>query len=350
MGLNVGLITTWAQRCGIASYSANLANALAKQDVNVYIIRIPRFGYKDPAVFQNIVDSIPLDKIDLISCQHEYGLYSGLDRGLFSSLKRLGKPLVTTLHAVGNYDVDNLILEASDRVIVHNDYCHKRLWYNKKATVIPHGMTPMLTPPPPKEECKKRVGIQPNTQIVGYLGFISSYKGLETLIEAMTKIPNVGLLIGGGWFIEAEPQYIVDLKEKSLNKLPNRVQWLGFIPDEDLNMVYGAMDIIVYPSITMTESGALLTALSYGKAVITRNLPPTREKAKHGALMLFNNADDLARKIKHLLKDNDHRLILEEGAKKYSQENSWANIALRHIQLYQEVLSLRSEGDLPKTQ
>ena len=342
MGLNIGLITTWAQRCGIASYSANLANALAKQDVNVYIIRIPRFGHKDPAVFQNIIDSIPLDKIDLIHCEHEYGLYSGIDRGFFPSLKRLGKPLVTTLHAVGYYDLDNIIFEASDRVIVHNDYCHKRLWYNKKATVIPHGMTPILAPPPPKIECKKRVGIQPNTPIVGYLGFISSYKGLETLIEAMTKVPNVGLLIGGGWFIEAEPQYIVDLKEMSLRKLPNRVQWLGFIPDDDMNMAYAAMDIIVYPSITMTESGALLTALGYGKAVITRNLPPTREKAKQGALMLFNTADDLARKIKFLLKHNDRRLMLEEVAKKYSQENSWTNVTRKHIELYENILTKRS--------
>ena len=66
--------------------------------------------------------------------------------------------------------------------------------------------------------------------------------------------------------------------------------------------------------------------------------------------MLFNNEDDLARKIKHLLKNNDHRHILEEGAKKFSQENSWTNIAQRHIQLFREVINLRNEGDLSEKQ
>ena len=339
MGLNIALITTWKQRCGIASYSENLANALAKEDVNVYIIRIPRFGSKDPSIFQNIVDSIPLDKIDVIHCQHEYGLYIGSEGSFFPTLKRLGKPVVTTMHAVGQWETDSIIANASDKVIVHNQFCHRRLGYPEKVCVIPHGVTVLKTSPPPKEACKKQFGIQPNVPIVGYVGYISSYKGLETLIEAMTKVTNAGLLIGGGWFTEQDTQYIVGLKDLTNKVLPNRCQWLGFVPDEKLDTAYGAMDILVYPSRFISESGALLMALSHEKAVIARNLAPIREKLQEKALITFKTTADLTSKIKLLLQNDERRHALEKGAKKYSQENSWEIAARKHVKLYESIIA-----------
>jgi len=338
MGLSIALVTTWKVRCGIASYSEHLANALSQLDVNVYVVRLPRFGLKDVNVFQNIVDTIPTDKIDLIHIEHEYGLFSNFEKVFFPNLKRLGKPIVTTMHAVGNWELDNIIAQASDKIIVHNDYCYKRFGYLDKVHIIPHGMTPLQTPAPPGEACKKYMHIQEEALTVGYLGYISSYKGLETLIDAMRNVPNAGLVIGGGWFVEQETAYIVGLKESTLKALPNRCQWLGYIPDDDLGMAYGAMDIIVYPSRFMTESGALLMALSHGKAVIARDLPPVREKAKQKVLLTFKNVDHLRKKIKRLLKDEDLRRELQEAAKAFSQQNSWENIAKKHIQLYEQIL------------
>lgn len=345
MGLSIGLVTTWKQRCGIANYSENLAKALAKQGVNVYIVRVPRFGYRDISIFQNIVDSIPVEKIDLIAVQHEYGLYSGFDRNFFPTLEKLGKPIVTTMHSVGNWDIDTIIATTSDRVIVHNEFCHRRFGGIGKPCVIPHGMTPLQTPLPPREVCRRHMGIQPNVPIVGYLGFIGSLKGLETLIEAMVNVPKAALLIAGGWFIEQETDYIINLKEHASKVLPNRCQWLGYIPDDDLSMTYGAMDIVVYPSRFITESGALLMALSHGKAVIASDLRPVREKAKEGALMTFKNTNDLTLKIKHLLSNQSLRESFEEAARKFSQTNSWDNVARKHIELYEQVLANPKEAN-----
>jgi glycosyltransferase involved in cell wall biosynthesis len=338
MGLNLGLITTYGVRCGIASYSRDLVNALAKMNVNIYIIRLPRFGLKDSGIFRNIVQSIPIDKIDILHCQHEYGIFSNFEKEFFPNLRRLGKPIVTTLHATGNWELDNVIQNNSDSIIVHNEWCYRRLDYPQKACIIPHGMIPLQTPPPPNEACKKHLGIPPETPTVGYLGFISNYKGLESLIEAMTKVPNAGLLIAGGWFLEQDTPYIVSLKEWTLKVLPNRCQWLGYVPDDELSVVYGSMDIMCYPSRYMTESGAMLTALSHEKAMIASNLPPVREKAKSGALWIFKNTDDLAKKIKRLFKNPDLRLRLQEKAKAFTYENSWENVAKKHIQLYEHLI------------
>jgi len=335
--ISVGMITTWKCKCGVATYSENLVNALAKLGIDVYVVRVSRFGQKTADMLLNVVQRIPVDKIDIINCQHEYGIFQGLEREFYVALKALGKPLVTTMHATGiRFEIDSGIATTSDRVIVHNEFCGKRLGYPKKTVIIPHGAKPSETVP--AEEAKRSFGIDPRTPIVGYCGFISNYKGLELLIEAMTKVPKAALLIAGGWHTETDTPYITMLKQKSLEVLPARCQWVGYIPDERLPAAYGAMDVVVYPSRYATESGALIMALGYGKAVLASNIEPFKEKEKVGALMTFKGVRDLTLKIKRLLKDEELRHKLEEGAKKYCEETSWGNIAKKHVALYEEVL------------
>jgi len=338
LDLKIGMVTPWHVKCGIATYSENLSRALAELGVEVYIIRMPRFGVFDDELLRSMVlDKIPVSKIDLIHVEHEYGLFRGFEGGFYGALSRLPIPTVTTMHAVGNFMVDKVVAEVSKVVIVHNQFCFRRFGYPKKTVIIPHGAKPVKCPP--REESKKSLGIDPRIPIVGYCGFISTYKGLETLIEAMAKIPQAALLIGGGWHAGPDTAYITNLKQTSLSLLPGRCQWLGYVPDEKLPTVYGAMDIVVYPSRFATESGALIMALSHGKAVIASNVPPFREKEKVGALMTFRSVNDLRRKIKKLLKDKSLREKYEKNAWEYAVKTSWKEVAKKHIKLYEEVLS-----------
>ena len=93
MGLKIAMITPWNVRCGIFTYTKNLSTALGETGAEILIVRLPRFGSKIPEILQMVVDRIPVDKIDLIHIQHEYGLYQGLEGGFYGSLKKLGKPL-----------------------------------------------------------------------------------------------------------------------------------------------------------------------------------------------------------------------------------------------------------------
>jgi len=131
----------------------------------------------------------------------------------------------------------------------------------------------------------------------------------------------------------------MNLKKWSLKVLPGRCQWLGYVPEERLSIVYGAFNILCYTSRYATESGALLMGLSHGKATIASNVPPFKEKEKKGALITFKSVKDLRRKIKWLLKDEDSRRKLEEGARKWAAANNWSNIARKHIELYKQVLN-----------
>jgi glycosyltransferase involved in cell wall biosynthesis len=345
--MRIAMISPFFVRCGIASYSLNLSKALAKLGCEVLGVRWPRFGTRTPELIEScVLDKIPRD-VDLIHVENEYGLFvPNLEGGVYAYLKRLGKPLVTTCHATGDFTKDSVIASVSDRVIVHNEWMAKLFGHREKTVIIPHGcLEPVECPP--AEECKKALGIDPRVPIVGYQGFISPPKGVETLIEAMTKVPNAALLIGGGWHVEAETDYQVRLKQWSLEVLKGRCMWLGYVPDERLPTVYGAMDIVAYCSRWMTESGALLLALSHGKAVICSDLPPAREKARQGALVTFKDVSDLRRKIKRLLKDDEFRSKLEDGARRFAYENRWEVIAAKHKSLYEDVIKRHGETTKP---
>lgn len=289
MGLKIAMVTSWNVRCGIASYTKNLATAIANLDHEVYIVRVIRFGSQVAEYFTMLAEKIPED-VDIIVISHEYGFFKNGEATFYNTLKQLypDKPIVTIAHAVGNWGTDNIIADLSDKVIVHNHFCFSRFGHPDKTLIIHHGADPVECPP--IDQCKKALGIDPRIPVVGYVGFISEYKGVETLIDAMVKVKGAALLIGGGWHTVSGPQrnYIMQLKERSLKGTPleGRCKWIGYVLDEDLPMVYGASDLIVYPSRFATESGALIMALSHGKAVIANRLSAFKEKEKEGALTL----------------------------------------------------------------
>jgi glycosyltransferase involved in cell wall biosynthesis len=189
------------------------------------------------------------------------------------------------------------------------------------------------------DECKRALGIDPRIPVVGYQGFISPPKGVEQLVQAMIDVREAALLVGGGWFVGEETQYIMSLKQWSLEVLRGRCKWLGYVPDEQLATVYGSFNILCYPSIYATESGALLTGLSHGRATLASAVPPFKEKEKQGALMTFRSVEDLKRKIRRLLRDEALRHRLELGAKAYAEKNSWASAAEKHLSLYKAILN-----------
>lgn len=341
--MKVAMVTPWAVRCGIYTYSKALSDALAELGVDVYVVRLPRFGRKIPEILRQVASSVP--DVDVVHVQEEYGLYSGLEGVFYSELKQRKKPVpvVTTMHAVGNWDQDRVICGASNVVITHNEFCSRRLGHPN--VIIPHGCTP--AEPVPMKEAKESYGLKPGWPIIGYLGFISSYKNLEVLVEAMTGLPDAALLIGGGWHTETETQYIQELKRWSLEKLPGRVQWLGYVQDRDLPRAYGAFDVLCYCSRWSTESGALLTGLAHGCPTIASNLPPFKEKEEKGALTCFEDVEDLRMKIGMLIGNDELRRSLSEGAKKYAYENRWEVIAERHISLYEDVIKRYGEKTKP---
>jgi len=340
--VKVAMVSPWAVRCGIYTYTRDLSKALADLGCEVYVVRLHRFSRKDERYFEHLARRIP--DVDLVHVQDEYGLFQGHDAYFLKHLVasgrpgRPGRPVVVTMHAVGNWGIDKAITDLPVTVIVHNRFCASK--FPGDSVIIPHGLTPRQ--PAPRDEARRKMDIPQKARMVGYCGFLAPNKGLETLIDAVSSLDKVGLLVGGGWHVEGPSgqSYIEGLKAQAAERLKNRCRFLGFVPEEDLPALYGAVDLVVYPSRYATESGALLMALGFGKAVVASDLPAFREKEERGVLLTFSDTDDLAQKIRFLLDEESSRRSLEEGARRYAEENSWQRIAQRHLELYRDLVDL----------
>lgn len=328
------IVSPWLVRCGISSYTFDLANALSNLGVDTYITRLNRFGRKDIDYFETLATR-RVPKVDIISVQHEYGLFEGGEGAFYGTLRQRSgaTPVVTTMHGVGIPIPDEIISENSDAVIVHNKFCKER--YAHDSTVIPHGVR--QAEPVPRDEAKKALGLE--GPVVGTFGFVAPYKGYEFAIRQVgMEFPGVTLLAVGGWHTDLETTYIARMKDLANSLAPGQVRWTGWAEKEMLPTYFGAVDVFLYPNRYMTESGSLLTAIGYGKCVLARDLSPNREREAAGALITFNNEGEFVMRLEELLGKPELRGRYEEGARKYAEANSWDNIAKRHIKLFEELL------------
>lgn len=332
--MKIGIVSPWRCRCGISTYSEALAPALSTQGAEVYVIRLNRFGRKDTGYFETLATR-RIPDVDIILIEHEYGLYEGGEGVFYSNLRQRqgATPIVTTMHGIGIPIPDELISDNSDAVIVHNEFCKKR--YDHDCTIIPHGVR--LAEPAQRDEAKKALGL--DGPVVGTFGFIAPYKGYEfTIRQVGMEFPGVTLLAAGGWHFDLETTYIARMKDLANSLAPGQVRWTGWVEKDMLPTVFGAVDVFLYPNRFASESGALLTMIGYGKCVLANSLSQVMEKANQGAMATYSNDGEFVMKLEELLEKPELREKYEEGARRYALDNSWENVAKRHIDLFGELI------------
>ena len=332
--MKIGIVSPFHVKCGVSTYTEDLAMVLSMQGVEVYIIRLNRFGQKSIEYFETLATR-RIPKVDLILVEHEYGLYQGGEGAFYGTLRQRSgaTPVVTTMHSVSIPIPDEIISENSDAVIVHNKFCQER--YAHDSTVIPHGVR--QAEPVPRDEAKRALGL--DGPVVGMFGFVAPYKGYEFAIRQIgMEFPGVTLLAIGGWHFDLETTYIARMKDLANALAPGQVRWTGWAEKEMLPTYFGAVDVFLYPNRYATESGSLLTMIGYGKCVLANSISPVREKEGEGALVTYKNEGEFVMKLEELLGKPELRGKYEEGARRYSEKNSWSNIAKMHVKLFEELL------------
>ncbi len=156
------------RQCGIATFTTDLCDAIAAEygaaGVSVVAVNDPQSRYSYPArvrfeitesdisSYQAAADFLNSSNIDLVSLQHEYGIFGGKTGShVLRLLQRLKMPVVTTLHTVlREPDLDQLVVmqeiaARSDRLIVMSEHSSRFLQDvfrvpSRKIDLIPHGI------------------------------------------------------------------------------------------------------------------------------------------------------------------------------------------------------------------
>ncbi len=156
-------------------------------------------------------------------------------------------------------------------------------------------------------------------KVVLFVGRLLPIKGLTYLIEAVkhTETKPAAVIIGGEAPGYSGTKQALQQKVQELG-LEQDVFFLGEFAKQDLGAAYMAADIFVLPSLGEGMPLSLLEAMSYGKCVVTTNVPGNRDVVKdgwNGALVEPRNPAALAQKIDALLGDDNLRASLGAQAR-----------------------------------
>ncbi len=212
----------------------------------------------------------------------------------------------------------------------------------EKIDVIPHGSYVALresckgvAPSPLVTDILQRVQDQP---LIFQFGLIREYKGVDTLIAAACELPLDQpwhiLIMGGG------PPALIDRYQARISEvgLAARVTiQREFLSNPDLAALIERADILPFPYHGISQSGALMLGLSFGKSCVCTDIPGFREYVTDDEALFFEsrNAHSLAAALSRLLGDPALRERLGEAAwRAASGRYAWENVADRYLEAY----------------
>ena len=172
-----------------------------------------------------------------------------------------------------------------------------------------------------------------------FFGLIRNYKGIDILLDAISKIPNKNnfqVIIAG------KPDKNIKLLMKQaenlqINKL---IVWdLNWIEPEKANFYFDNADIIILPYRKIDGSGVVSTALSYKKPMILSRIKGFEEIIDHyedGFLFESENSDHLAELMNTIIIEPKVIEKIKHGlVKKINEWPSWEEVSLAHKNLYE---------------
>ena len=332
------------RRCGIATFTSDLienTRAAAAGDFEPLVVTLrsdDSLKYRDPVKFeirQNVrrdylsaADYINFSHVDLVSVQHEFGLFGG-EAGSYLNLllKRLKAPVVTTLHTVlDKPDPDYYksmmdVCECSDFVVTMNERGVSMLEEiyridRRKIRLIPHGIPDL--PFVDSNYYKHKFGLEGRRTILTF-GLINKNKGIEVMLKAMPRIieadPSVMYIVLGmthPLVLQYEGEsYRFSLQQivKDLHLQDHVIFHNRFVNDEELHNFLCAADLYVTPYLSREQltSGTLAFAVGTGKAVVSTPYWAAEELLAdgRGRLVPFGDSKRLAAEIVDLLRNDE---------------------------------------------
>jgi len=127
----------------------------------------------------------------------------------------------------------------------------------------------------PKEVARKRIGIQLDRPLILFFGIVRPYKGLKYLIDSMAllkreNLSNQPFLLVAGEIWEDKSIYQDQIKRLDLQdcvRLDDR-----YVPDEEVAIIFSAVDMLVAPYVDGTQSAAVGLALGFGLPLVVTEI------------------------------------------------------------------------------
>jgi glycosyltransferase involved in cell wall biosynthesis len=368
------------RQCGIATFTTDLCTAVAGQYKAVDCSAVPvndvpegydypqevrfEFPQQELESYRRAADFLNFGAVDVVSLQHEYGIFGGrAGRHILAMIRDLQMPVVTTLHTVlrepsaDQRRVMRELTELSSRLVVMSARGREFLLdvygvSSHKIDVIAHGIPDMPYVDP--NGSKESFGVD-GKQVILTFGLLSPNKGIEYALRALPEVirefPNVVYIVLGA----THPQLIREQGESyrlSLERLAadlgiakNVIFYNRFVDRSELIEFIAAADIYLTPYLDQAQitSGTLAYAFGCGKPVVSTAYWHAEELLAdgRGALVPFRDSAAIAQELTSLLRNEKDREVMGRRAYGLGREMIWSHVAHLYMDSFQKARRTR---------
>lgn len=360
--LRIAVICNWGDKCGIATYTQMLVEALRAKSSEVKIFAEYIDGNTSNDERENVVRNwrrgesmIPaMEEIlawepDIVHVQHEFGIFPKATHFL-KLLELLARtPYVVTTHSVYEHLDKTVCTACIKNVIVHSEIAKRvygKIGHINNTYVIPHGCIVA-------EDHSELWNIFHNDHAIIQFGFGFNYKGVDKAIDALNylrkqdKFKNVFycyLCSENPHTRSVHEEYHSYLKKKvrEYGMQENVVILRGFLSEKSLTNFLRTAKLALFPysndptNCVYGASGAIRLAMACGTPIVASD--------SH----LFDDLDgviprptdylSLATEIDKIFSDQDYREKLVNQNLQFVRENDWSITADRHLSCYDEII------------
>ena len=358
--LSFGILSTYPPTpCGLATFTAALANGLTANGADVSVVRIsdgpPSMS---TPVIGELVNGSPasvaacaelLNRSDVAVIQHEYGIYGGVDGDeVVDIIEGLRVPSIVIAHTILKDPTPHQrsVLEAvaalADQVVVMSEAAAQRLCRDfdvdrRKVKTVPHGATI------PTNATVMRGG-RPTLLTWGLLG---PGKGIERVIEAMGSLNDLPgrprYLVAG----RTHPKVLAADGEAYRDARTEQARRSGVADSVCFDAGYrsvstltalvqsAAVVVLPYDSTDQVTSGVLVDAIASGRPVVATAFPHAVELLNSGAGIVVghDDPDALASALRRILTQPRLAGAMAAEARRLAPEMAWPVVAGAYLKL-----------------
>ena len=375
MRIAIDLSPVVHKKAGLGRYTSTLAEQLVTQDMADEFIAFTH-GRFDASALSPILRPLPHTNIPLDARPWRMGVWVAhalgvaMDRWLpradvFHATEHLLPPLknartVFTLHdlifqffpeyhlPLNRWFLTHAMphfLRRADAIIAVSE-CTKRdamRFYNiapEKITVIYEGVNPALhRVDDPARVAEIRARYAKHQPYLLFVGTIEPRKNISALVDALKILcargfPHRLLIVGRkGWLYQPTFDHVQE------TGMSDAVDFLDFVPDDDLSVLLSGCDAFVFPSLYEGFGLPPLEAMACGAPVICSNTSSLPEVVGDAALLVNpRDATEIANAIARVLTDSQLRDELRAKGFAQAAKFSWERAARETLAVYQRVL------------
>ncbi|MBT9281324.1 MAG: glycosyltransferase family 4 protein [Hydrogenibacillus schlegelii] len=363
-------------KCGIATYTSHLREGMMRSlplspaELPVLSVfpdawtpsgpEIWPLPKHDPDAYLRAADAVNASDVDVVSLQHEFGIFGGeAGRMIIPFLERLKKPVITTLHTVFDRptppysDVLGDIVRLSTRLVVMNrlgiEWITRQYPVSPRAVrYLPHGAPAPLEAP--AEALKAKWGVA-GRKVVLTFGLLSPGKGIDRFLPAFARVvadvPDAVYIIAG----QTHPEVKKAEGEAYRESLVALAERLGiaehvllidrFLDEPELVELLSLADVYVtpYPGLGQITSGTLAYAVGLGRPTLSTPYAYARDLLRNFPDLLVPYGDEAAwaERLGRLLRDDAAREALAARLKAVGAGMRWPRVGARFYALASEI-------------